>query len=187
MAAALPIAGPQPDEGEFAGMPGGGPGGPSGIMDADPALVGYLQESRGDATYLLAAANALVASPIILDVEEPLISLGGFMGFDPVLNTDELAGLVDTGAVRFFLVLDEERLFEAFSEMMTGASPDDSTGDTGTAPSPPPFANESTDWVEDNCQQVPRELWQSSDLEGSGGMRGIFGEVQALYDCGGGR
>jgi 4-amino-4-deoxy-L-arabinose transferase-like glycosyltransferase len=187
MAAALPVAGPQPDEGEFAGMPGGGPGGPPGTMEADPTLVGYLQENRGDATYLLAAANALVASPIILDVDEPVISLGGFMGFDPVLNTDELAGLVDSGAVRFFLVLDEERLFEAFSEMMTGTSPDDSTGDTDTAPSSPPFTNESTDWVEENCREVPRELWQSSDLEGSGGMRGIFGEVQALYDCGGGR
>jgi 4-amino-4-deoxy-L-arabinose transferase-like glycosyltransferase len=187
MAAALPVAGPQPDEGEFAGMPGGGPGGPPVTMEADPTLVGYLQENRGDATYLLAAANALVASPIILDVDEPVISLGGFMGFDPVLNTDELAGLVDSGAVRFFLVLDEERLFEAFSEMMTGTSPDDSTGDTDTAPSSPPFTNESTDWVEENCREVPRELWQSSDLEGSGGMRGIFGEVQALYDCGGGR
>jgi 4-amino-4-deoxy-L-arabinose transferase-like glycosyltransferase len=186
MAAALPVAGPQPDEGEFAGMPGAGPGGPPGTMDADPALVGYLRENGGDATYLLAAANALVASPIILAVEEPVISLGGFMGFDPVFNADELAGLVDTGAVRFFLVLDEERLFEAFSKMMTGTSPDGSTADTNTAPSPPPFANESTDWVEDNCQQVPRELWQSSDLQGSGDMRGIFGEVQALYDCGGG-
>ena len=187
MAAALPVAGPQPDEGEFAGMPGGGPGGPPGTMEADPALVGYLRENRGDATYLLAAANALVASPIILDVEEPVISLGGFMGFDPVLSEDELAGVVDTGATRFFLVLDEERLFAAFSEMAAGTSPDDSTGDTSTAPSPPPFANESTDWVEGNCEAVPRELWQSSDPEGSGGMRGIFGEVQALYDCGGSR
>jgi hypothetical protein len=155
-------------------------------MEADPVLVGYLQDNRGDATYLLAAANALVASPIILDVEKPVISLGGFMGFDPVLNTDELAGLVDTGAVRFFLVLDEERLLAAFSEMAAGTSPDDST-DAADPPAPPPFANESTNWVEDNCQQVPRELWQSTDPEGSGGMQGMFGEVQALYDCGGGR
>ncbi len=186
MAAVLPVAGPQPDEGEFAGMPGSGPGGPPGTMEADPVLVGYLQDNRGDATYLLAAANALVASPIILDVEKPVISLGGFMGFDPVLNTDELAGLVDTGAVRFFLVLDEERLLAAFSEMAAGTSPDDST-DAADPPAPPPFANESTNWVEDNCQQVPRELWQSTDPEGSGGMQGMFGEVQALYDCGGGR
>jgi 4-amino-4-deoxy-L-arabinose transferase-like glycosyltransferase len=186
MAAVLPVAGPQPDEGEFAGMPGGGPGGPPGTMEADPALVGYLQENAGDATYLLAAANALVASPIVLDVEEPVISLGGFMGFDPVFDTDKLAGLVDTGAVRFFLVLDEERLLAAFSEMAAGTSPDDST-DAADPPAPPPFANESTDWVEDNCQQVPQELWQSSDPEGLEGMRGIFGEVQALYDCGASR
>ena len=154
-------------------------------MEADPTLVGYLQENRGEATYLLAAANALVASRIILNVEEPVMSLGGFMGFDPVLSTDELTELVDTGALRFFLVLDEERLIAAFSEMMAGTSPDDSAGDTSTTPSPPPFANESTDWVEGNCQEVPRELWQSSDLEGSGSMRGMFGEAQALYDCGG--
>ena len=183
MAAVLPAAGPQPDEGASRGMPGGGPGGPPGAMEADPALVGYLLENGSDARYLLAAANALVASPIILAVEEPVISLGGFMGFDPVFDEDELAGLVDTGAARFFLVLDEERLFEAFSEMATGSSPGDSAA-ADPPPSPPPFANESTDWIENNCQQVPRELWQSSDPEGSGGKSGPFGEAQALYDCG---
>ena len=156
-------------------------------MKADTALVAYLRDNQSDATYLLADANALVASPIILDVEEPVISLGGFMGFDPVLSSDEVAGLVDKGAVRFFLVLDEERLIAAFSEMMTGTSPDDSTGAADPPPAPPPFANESTDWVEDNCEAVPRELWQSSAPENSEGMQGIFGEVQALYDCGGSR
>jgi hypothetical protein len=185
MAAALPVAGPQPDEGDLGEFPGGGPGGPPGAMEADPALVDYLRENRGDATYLLAAANALVASPIILDVDEPVLDLGGFMGFDPVMKQDKLAALVDSGAVRFFLVLDEERLAEAFSEMMAGTSSGDSADGTNTAPTPPPLANESTDWVEENCQEVPRELWQSSDLEDSGGMKEMFGEVQALYDCGG--
>jgi hypothetical protein len=187
MAAALPVAGPRPNEGEFGGFPGGGPGGPPGVMQADLALVDYLQQNKGDATYLLAAANALVASPIILNVDEPVIDLGGFMGFDPVMNSDQVAGLVESGAVRFFLVLDEERLIEAFSEMMAGTSPDDPTDDTSTAPSPPPFANQATDWVEDNCQEVPREMWQSSDLEGSGDMKEMFGKVQALYDCSGSR
>lgn len=184
MAAALPVAGPQPDEGESGGFPGGGPGGPPGTMDVDPALVNYLRDNGGDTEYLLAAANALVASPIILDTEEPVIDLGGFMGFDPVFSSDEVAGLVDEGAVRFFLVLDEERLMAAFSEMASGTSVDDSTGAADPPPAPPPFANASTDWVENNCEAVPRELWQSSHPEDSEGMQEIFGEVQELYDCG---
>src|SRR5919107_1462663 len=124
-------AGPQPADAE--GGPGGGPprGGPRG--EADPALLEYLQANKGDAEYLVATSSAMSASPIIL-------------------TTDELAGLVDEGAVRFFL---------------TGGDPSGS-------------GMESTGWIEDNCEQIPEEEWQSPDAEGQGGPRG--GE-RALYDC----
>ena len=143
-------AGPQPVEAE--GGPGGGPprGGPRG--EADPALLEYLQANKGDAEYLLATSSAMSASPVILNTDEKVINLNGFEGHDPVFTSDELAGLVDEGAVRFFL---------------TGGGPSSS-------------GMESTGWIEDNCEQVPEEEWQSPDAEGQGGPRG--GE-RALYDC----
>jgi 4-amino-4-deoxy-L-arabinose transferase-like glycosyltransferase len=143
-------AGPRPVEAE--GGPGGGPprGGPR--EEADPALLEYLQANKGDAEYLLATSNAMSVSPIILDTDEKVINLNGFEGHDPVFRTDELAGLVDEGAVRFFL---------------TGGGPSSS-------------GMESTGWIEDNCEQVPEEEWQSPDAEGQGGPPG--GE-RALYDC----
>jgi hypothetical protein len=115
-------------------------------------LLEYLQANKGDAEYLLATSNAMSASPIILDTDEKVINLNGFEGHDPVFRADELAGLVDEGAVRFFL---------------TGGGPSSS-------------GMESTGWIEDNCEQVPEEEWQSPDAEGQGGPPG--GE-RALYDC----
>jgi 4-amino-4-deoxy-L-arabinose transferase-like glycosyltransferase len=143
-------AGPQPVEAE--GGPGGGPprGGPRG--EVDPALLEYLQANKGDTEYLVAASNAMSASPIILNTDEKVINLNGFEGHDPVFTADELAGLVDKGAVRFFL---------------TGGGPSSS-------------GMESTGWIEDNCEQVPEEEWQSPDAEGQGGPPG---GGRALYDC----
>jgi hypothetical protein len=65
----------------------------------------------------------------------------------------------------------------------------------GTSQSSTPWGegpqNESASWVQDNCEQVPKELWQSpsstsdQDQEGGGGPRGM--RAQMLYDCGTGR
>jgi 4-amino-4-deoxy-L-arabinose transferase-like glycosyltransferase len=169
-------AGPQTVQGSSWGGPGGpsgeepprgGPGGP-GSSNADPVLMDYLQANRGDAKYLVATANARSASPIILNTEEPdpVITLGGFAGRDPVLSTDQLSNLIDKGAVRFFLTQDREDMSENQQE--------------GTSQSSTPWGegpqNESASWVQDNCEQVPKELWQSSstsdqDQEGGGSPR----------------
>ncbi len=149
-------AGPRPAES------GGGPGGPGGPPrggprreEANPALLEYLQANKGDAEYLVASSSGMVTSPIILSTDEKVINLNGFEGHDPVFSADELAGLVDKGAVRFFLV---------------GGGPGSSE-------------MESTGWIEDNCQQVPQEEWQSPDAAEQGGG-GPPGRAPTLYDCG---
>ena len=63
----------------------------------------YLWANRGDAGYLVAVSSAMSASPVILNTDEPVISLGGYNGVDPVFTPAELADLVDGGTVRFFL------------------------------------------------------------------------------------
>jgi hypothetical protein len=124
---------------------------------ADPSLMDYLQANRGNAKYLVATTNARSASPIILSTEEhySVITFGGFAGHDPVLNPTQLADLVDKGAVHSFLIQNGE--------------PDEPQ-------------NESSSWVQDNCKQVPQELWQSSSTSEQGGDSE---RAPALYDCGG--
>lgn len=157
-------------------------------------LLEYLQANKGDVTYLVAGASSMPLSPIILATNEKVINLGGFMGRDPVFATDELADLVDDGAVRFFLVQDRERMQEMMEERM--AEEESSGASSGGYPQGPPpggppgMDNEATTWVQDNCEKVPQELWQSPDDEeeqGGGGPPGGPGgpeRAQALYDCG---
>jgi hypothetical protein len=174
----MAAAGPQTVQGSSWGGPGSGPrGGSWGGDNANPALMDYLQTNRGDAKYLVATANARSASPIILNTDErdPVITFGGFAGRDPVLGADQLVNLIDKGAVRFFLIQERQDTREDQQE--------------GTPQSSPPWGegtqNESASWVQGNCEQVPKELWQSSsstsDQEGGGGPRGM--RAQMLYDC----
>jgi 4-amino-4-deoxy-L-arabinose transferase-like glycosyltransferase len=162
------------------GPPGGGPGGPGG-RSADPALVEYLQANKGDAEYLVVASNAMSASPLILNTDEPIVSLGGYNGVDPVFTADDLAKLVDGNAVRFFLMPDKELMAERASDRNNSSSqnspPRGGPGPDGGLPE-----NGSAEWVETNCEKVPQELWQSSTSEGGGG--GPPGRARALYDCG---
>jgi 4-amino-4-deoxy-L-arabinose transferase-like glycosyltransferase len=187
-------AGPRPvQEEESYGGPGGGPpgggpprGGPGGpnSSNADPILMDYLQANRGNTEYLVGTINSMSASPIILSTDEPapVITLGGFMGRDPVLSTEKLANLVDSGAVRFFLMPDRERMEQMRAQRE----------ESGEAPQGAPAGgfmgaqnNESVSWVEDNCKKVPQQEWQSpEDEEGQQGGGGPMGRAQALYDCG---
>jgi 4-amino-4-deoxy-L-arabinose transferase-like glycosyltransferase len=162
--------------------PGGGPGG-SGGRNADPALVEYLQAKRGDAAYLVAVSSAMSASPIILETDEPVISLGGYNGVDPVFTPDELADLVDGGTVRFFLMLDREAIEEMSDEREAdgdGPGPRGGPGPGGGSGSGVP-QNGSAEWIEENCEKVPQELWQS-DPEGGGGGPPMA-RARALFDC----
>jgi hypothetical protein len=114
----------------------------------------YLQANKGDAEYLVATTDAHRASSLILNTDDKVIDMNGFEGHDPVFTGDELAALVDRGAVRFFLI---------------GGGPGGSNSD-------------SASWVQDNCEPVPQEEWQSPDAEEQGGG-GPPGREQALYDC----
>jgi hypothetical protein len=143
--------------------------------------VEYLQANKGAAEYLVVASNAMSASPIILNTDEPVISLGGYNGIDPVFTAGDLSNLVDRGALRFFLMPDRERMEEMRAERESGQQGAPQAPLPG---GPPGMDNESASWVQDNCEKVPQEEWQSSDSEQqSGGSRPMM-RAQALYDCG---
>jgi hypothetical protein len=78
-----------------------------------------------------------MASPIILSTGEPVITYGGFMGSEKILDAEKLGNLVARNDVRYFVI----------------------TSNSGQQP-------EVNQWVTTHGTLVPDEKWQdSSNLE----------------------
>ena len=142
-AASLPVAGPT-------GQSGGGLGG-NGTVNT--ALIRYLEAHKGSAKYLVAVVSSNEADSIILATNQPVMALGGFSGSDPILTTSQLAALVKSGAVRYFLL--------------------SGTGGGGSGQST------LITWITQHGKVVSSSQWQSTSTSSS--SRG-FGGSEQLYE-----
>ena len=75
----------------------------------DPKLQAFLQQHRGNARFLLAAPNALLAAPVIIGTGQPVMAFGGFFGNDPMMSVDAFAKAVERGEVRFVVLATNRR------------------------------------------------------------------------------
>ena len=151
-------------------------------------MVDYLEANQGDAKYLVAAIDSDVASPIILNTDEPVIAFGGFEGHDRIFSIERLAGLVNQGTVRYFMI--EQSDIERAAEKLTIADRRhlelgrqlprleqlprlkarlETLADI--------HVKREVRWITDNCEKVPQELWQTST------SKSAISTV-LLYDCG---
>jgi 4-amino-4-deoxy-L-arabinose transferase-like glycosyltransferase len=158
------FGGGQGRAGRGAGAGGAGGGGAltfagASLPTIDPGLIAYLERNRGGARYLVATLTTSYSSLLILDTGEPVMTLGGYQGWDRIMTGDQLAQAVSTGTVRFFLVSGGGGGFAG-----GGAGPS-----AGTAN---PNADLVT-WITTACTAVPQSTFQS----GSGVDPG------QLYDC----
>ncbi len=135
------------------GFFGGGP--PPGIEPRDSSkLIGFLKANRRSEKFLVAATSSMEIAPIIIASGEPAVSLGGFMGADPVIPAEEFARMVEAGELRFF---------------MLGGGPGGGGGPPGGGPGgggPPgsgPGNAELLKWVRDHGVPVPNRLWQARE------------------------
>ncbi|GEP57486.1 glycosyltransferase family 39 protein [Reyranella soli] len=80
-----------------------------GALTDDPKLQAFLKEHRGNARFLLAAPNALLAAPVIIRTGQPAMAFGGFFGNDPVMSVDAFAKAVERGEVRFVVLATNRR------------------------------------------------------------------------------
>ena len=174
-----PTAGPQTVAGE-----------PSNTFrsdgDAVAPMVNYLEANQDGATYLVAAIRSDLASPIILNTDEPVIAFGGFEGRDPVFSIKSLAGLVDQGSVRFF-VIGKRDIKHAAKLDAAGRRPKPGEQQMNLEQLPRLKArlkaSEDTHeemevrWITDNCEQVPEGSWRSSTSKSTN-------STVLLYDCG---
>jgi 4-amino-4-deoxy-L-arabinose transferase-like glycosyltransferase len=80
-----------------------------GALTDDPKFRAFLQEHRGDAAFLLAAPNVLLAAPVIIQTGQPVMAFGGFFGTDPVSSVEGFARKVERGDVRFVVLGNNRR------------------------------------------------------------------------------
>lgn len=71
--------------------------------EADSALVEYLLENQGDASWIAAAASANESAALQISSGQPVMALGGFNGSDNVLTLAEFKQLVATGKVKYYI------------------------------------------------------------------------------------
>jgi hypothetical protein len=128
----------------------------------DPGLVRYLEANQGAARFLVATPTSSYASLFMLASDQPAMALGGYQGWDRILDRSQLASLVADDSVRFFLL-----------DARAGRSrqPDDQDA---TA--------ELASWVHATCAVVPAAQWQTGRVGAQPG-RGPGLQGPQLYDC----
>jgi 4-amino-4-deoxy-L-arabinose transferase-like glycosyltransferase len=139
---------------------------------ADQKLTQYLLAHQGNATYLFATTNASTAAPYIISTGKAVMALGGFGGSDPILTTQQLAALVKSGKVRYFLL----------SSLGAGQPFAQSSSSSGSASG---GNARLTSWIQKNCRVLPTSQWKSSSASHSGQGGPSFGGSQTLYVCSG--
>ena len=145
-AASLPVAG-------ASGQTSFGSG---GMSNANTALISYLEAHKGNAKYLVAVVSSNEADSIILETNQPVMALGGFSGSDPILTTSQLAALVKSGEVRYFLL--------------------NSSGNGG-----PGGSGQSTliSWITQHSKVISSSQWQSGSASSTSSG---FGGSEQLYE-----
>jgi 4-amino-4-deoxy-L-arabinose transferase-like glycosyltransferase len=181
----------------FRGAFGGGGGGGAmtfagaKLPTLDPKLLSYLEAHRGGARYLVATPTSSYASLFILKTGQPVLTLGGYQGWDTILTRAQLRTLVSQGAIRFFLL--------SGSGGRQSGTPSGPRGVFGGAALPSGVdANLNTindglmTWVRSHCTSVPSSTYTtasklsstSSAVRGVGGGGGFGSQGPGqLYDC----
>jgi 4-amino-4-deoxy-L-arabinose transferase-like glycosyltransferase len=70
-------------------------------LQINQALLTYLQADTQDVKYLMAVPSAMQGADYILATGRPVLYMGGFMGQDEVVTSDDLARMVSNGELRF--------------------------------------------------------------------------------------
>ncbi|MFO0953422.1 MAG: hypothetical protein U0835_20185 [Isosphaeraceae bacterium] len=148
---------------------------------------------------LVAGPQSMSVSPVIIETGETAVSLGGFMGADPVVDKDGFARMVNEGHVRFVLIGGP------------GGPPGGPGGPMGRRPGGPggggpgrgmrfgppgrpggpggPGNSEVMAWVREHGKLVDPKLWRldeprgEADEEGGPPMPGPMGRAAQLFDC----
>jgi len=65
------------------------------------ALLDHLEQHTQDSIYLMAVLSAMQAGDYVLATGRPVLYLGGFMGQDEVVSSEDLAHMIAAGQLRY--------------------------------------------------------------------------------------
>ena len=174
----LPYAQPTRLDGGRSGLqPNGGFTFPTGDQKR---LVEFLRSERTTENWLVAVQSAGQAESIIISSGEPVMTMGGFIGSDPILTEDQLRTKIAAGNIRFFLVSAGGFGRGGFGRGGFGRG---GFGRGGFGPGG--LGGSASSFVSTECTEVPTNVWQSgSGVAGETSFAG--GPTSAsftLYDC----
>ena len=145
-------------------------------LTPDASLIHYLQMHQGRARYITATIDAPTAASIILATGEPVMTLGGYTGYDPILRSEQLRSLVRNSTVRFFVL--------PMTANESNLSPDaqEYLQDMQILNNVQHMTNKTPEWdfVRNDCRKVPQAVWDSADA-----TLHQHTTLLDLYDCSG--
>ncbi|SEG99927.1 4-amino-4-deoxy-L-arabinose transferase [Nonomuraea solani] len=150
--------------GPMGGGPTGGPmGGGAELSAGQRRILDYAVAHSGGARIKLAINTAAMgAAAYIMNSDETVIGMGGFMGSDPAPTAEQLDRWVKAGELRYVLSGDGP-------ERMMG-------GGQGAAQA-------RTTWIARACEEVPAAEYGGTEQSDTSD-RSPFGGAQKLYRCG---
>jgi 4-amino-4-deoxy-L-arabinose transferase-like glycosyltransferase len=104
--------------------------------EVNSGLLAYLEKHYNGEKYLAATMRANTAAELMLKTDKAVMAMGGFLGTDPVLTTEQLAKMARNGEVKYFLISGFGRGGEGNSELIQ--------------------------WIQTHCEEVPQEEWQTN-------------------------
>ena len=130
-------------------------------------LIKFLEANRKNEKYLVEVPSAMTyGSDLILKTGEPILTLGGFMGTDPILTVDQFKQLVTEGAIRYAMASGGTTRGMGFAGAMGSNS-----------------NNAIMSWIKANGKLVPDSKWENSTKtknQGLGKFAGFGGGTNLL-------
>lgn len=113
------------------------------ISESTSKLISFLESNKTNEKYLLVTAAASGnASSIILNTDDSVMALGGFMGSDKIINLEQFKNMVKNGEVRYILV--------------------DSMGTRGMNSSKEDGNSAIMNWAKSHGKLVDKSLWSDT-------------------------
>jgi len=134
---------------------------------ADPLLIAYLQSHVSGQQFLVATLTTATATPIIFSTGEPVMALGGFSGYDPILTTTTLSAYIQSNAVRYMLIPSTNLSAAQVKTLYPKVINVNTT-----------YSTSLTKWISTMCAPVLPSLWSKTALNATKLNK------NQLFDCG---
>jgi 4-amino-4-deoxy-L-arabinose transferase-like glycosyltransferase len=123
-------------------------------LRTDPKLINYLEVHSHGATFLVATVSVQTAIPIMWASGDPVMAMGGYSGYDPILSPTTLASTVRSGRVRLFLLPSTNLTAGEAADLYPMVR-------SGKQSFQTQYTNQLTRWVSQTCTPIPPVEWQT--------------------------